>query len=550
MAKGRKRGKVMFSAVSGRVLLEGVPLANQEIRQSFGWLGVDGGDATTETDTDGYYSFPTVISYEKQPRNEKDIFINQRISTIHDDHTVTLWTATKYEFLDGSELGGVPIRLVHELTAESRSYQIPGLGRYPTSIDGVLELDHPYVVDFERAKALVEGAMDELTGQLVTALNAPDLLELVNRQFVTPVFLPHPIRLVEAVLEPECSSFALYKDPGHAVPSATDYRYVGFNLSGKLAVRDSAGGTWELRFYWPGASLSLTTGPEVPPRLAGRLSLLQVYSRDLLRDRVGHYLKPEAVADHVYELIAARPPTELAYVLDDRLSIADLEYDGRELPEGYEPGYRVNDFVIETASPSYVVVESDYLSVKACGRFALDGHSRRYPFTAFFCLSLSAMGQGRCEQVENTDCPVLFRVPTFDYSLRMDRPEVSADDPVIMHFTVTNRLPKTNIFLIWHTPFEGFQNEFLDIVHLESGTELQYEGMLASRVPPSRESGSYLELEAEASRSATIDLRDAYTFTRPGTYRVTFRQLGGRDDDHPASTEFVLQKSEERESGT
>jgi hypothetical protein len=106
MKKDKERGKVMFSAVSGRVLLEGVPLANQEIRQSFGWLGVDGGDATTETDTDGYYSFPTVISYEKQPRNEKDIFINQRISTIHDDHTVTLWTATKYEFLDGSELGG------------------------------------------------------------------------------------------------------------------------------------------------------------------------------------------------------------------------------------------------------------------------------------------------------------------------------------------------------------------------------------------------------------------------------------------------------------
>jgi hypothetical protein len=252
----------------------------------------------------------------------------------------------------------------------------------------------------------------------------------------------------------------------------------------------------------------------------------------------------------VYKLVAARPPTELAYVLDDRLSIADLEYDGRELPEGYEPGYRVDDFVTETASPSYVVVGSDYLSVKVIGHFSVDGHSRRYPFTAFFCLSLSAMGQGLCEQVENTDCRVLFRVPTFDYSLGMDRSEVSADDPVIMHFTVTNRLPKTNIFLIWHTPFEGFRNEFLDIVHLESGKEIQYEGMLASRAPPSREGGSYLELEAEASRSATIDLRDAYTFTRPGTYRVTFRQLGGRDDENSASTQFVLREPAKQEPGT
>jgi len=276
MKKDKKPGKVMFSAVSGRVLLEGTPLANQEIRQSFGWLGVDGGDATTNTDTDGYYSFPTVVSYEKQPRNEKDIFINQRISTIHDDHTVTLWTATKYEFLDGGELGGVPIRLVHELTAESRSYEIPGLGPYPTNIDGVLELDHPYVVDFERAKALVEGGMDELTRQLASALNAPDLLELVNRQFVTPVFLPHPIHTVEAVMEPECSSRALYEDPDHAVPSATDYRYVGFNLSGKLAVRDSAGGTWEVPFYWPGASLSLKTVAEASE--CATIDLRQAYT--------------------------------------------------------------------------------------------------------------------------------------------------------------------------------------------------------------------------------------------------------------------------------
>jgi len=112
-----------------------------------------------------------------------------------------------------------------------------------------------------------------------------------------------------------------------------------------------------------------------------------------------------------------------------------------------------------------------------------------------------------------------------------------------MHFTVTNRLPKTNVFLIWHTPFEGFRNEFLEILHLESGEEIQYEGMLASRAPPSREGGSYIELEADVSRSAAIDLRDAYTFTRPGTYRVTFKELGGRDDDHPASTEFVLREA-------
>lgn len=124
----------------------------------------------------------------------------------------------------------------------------------------------------------------------------------------------------------------------------------------------------------------------------------------------------------------------------------------------------------------------------------------------------------------------------------MDRPVVSGDHPVIMHFTVTNLLPKTNVFLIWHTPFEGFRNEFLDIVHLESGEVVPYEGILASRAAPSRTNGSYIELHAQASRSASIDLREAYMFSRPGTYRVTFRWLGRRDNENPACTEFVLEE--------
>src|SRR6056297_2930630 len=107
MRKPRKPGKIMFSLVSGRLLLDGRPLVGREIRQSYNWLGVDGGDATTYTDDD-YYSFPTVFSYERQPRGEKDVFISQRISTIHEDHTITLWSTTKYEFQDGGELEGCP----------------------------------------------------------------------------------------------------------------------------------------------------------------------------------------------------------------------------------------------------------------------------------------------------------------------------------------------------------------------------------------------------------------------------------------------------------
>jgi hypothetical protein len=550
MKKNMKQGKVMFSEVSGRVLLEGRPLARKEIRQSFNWLGADGGDVTTCTDDNGYYRFPTLVSYEKQPKGEKDIFINQRISTIHDDRTVVLWSTTKYEFEDRGESGGFPVRMVHELTSESRTYEIPGLGPYRTSIDGVLELDHPYVEDLERGKALVNGLQEELTRRWVSLLNTPELLELINRQFVDPLLLPHAIEVVETVREPAFSSFSLYRDAGHTVPTATDYRYIGFTLDGKLTVRDVTGEAWEVPVYWPRASLSLEKGNEVPPQLEGEWTSLTIYPRDLHRESVRRYLQREEVADLVYELVAARPTTELAYMMDHRLKIADLEYDNRRLRKGYEPEYRISDFTIASIEPSFVKVENNYISVKVTGRFAVDGHAGPYPFKVFFCLSLSSLGQGHIEHVENSDCQLLFVVPTFEYALRMDQPEVSAGDPVIMHFTTTNLLPKTNVFLKWHTPFEGFMNEFLDIVHLESGETVEYEGMLASRAAPSRKNGSYIEIDAEASRSTTIDLREAYTFSRPGTYRVKFRELGGRDDEAPASTEFVLKEPAELEAET
>lgn len=530
----------MFSEVSGRVLLEGKPVPGLEIQQRFSWLGVDDGSAATCTDDDGCYHFPAVLSEEKQPRRDKDVFISQTISTRYDERTITLWQATRYDFLDQSELGGHPIRMVHELTGESRNYLIPSLGEYRTNLDGVLELDHPYIRELERGEALVDDSREALARRLVDVLNTPALLELINRQLVHPMLLPNPVTAVDGITGAEFSAFSLYGDTEHTKVSATSYGYLGFTIGGRLVVRDTGGAVREVPFYWPRASIALTTPADAPPTLEGSLEALQIYPRDVYREDVGRYLKRETVGDLVYELITTRPPTDLAYMLDRRLDVADLVYDDRGLPKRYVPEYRITDFAVDTITPSYVNAEDNYVSVKVTGSFAVDGHSNSYTFTAFLCISLTSLKAGGCELVENGDCRFSVGIPAFEYAIRMDHPEFSADDPMIMHFTVTNRLPKTNVFLIWHTPLEGFRNEFLDIVHLESGEAVQYEGPLVSRAAPRRENGSYLELAAGASKSAAIDLRGAYTFTRPGTYRVTFRRLGGWDDKNPASAEFVL----------
>ncbi len=536
----KELGKVLFSEVSGRVLLEGRPVANCEIRQSFSWMGVDDGEVTTYTDDNGCYRFSTIFSRERQPRGEKDVFISQTISTRYDERTIPLWQTTKYDFLDRSELGGHPIKIVHELTGESRNYMIPSLGEYRTNLDGVLVLDHPYVHDLERGEALVNASREELNRQLLVLLNTQALLEIINRQLVHPMLLPNPAAAIEGIADAEFSAFSLYGDAGHSKVSAAHYGYIGFTIGGRISVRDTGAEVREVPFYWPRASLALTAQADALPKLEGVLKAVQVYSRDIYLEAVGNYINGEAVGDLVSELITTRPSTELAYILDRRLNMADLVYDDRGLPKRYEPEYRITGFAIDSITPSYVKVEDNYVSVKVSGRFAVDGQADSYTFTVYLCLSLTSLKAGGADLVENGDCEVTFRIPTFEYALRMDRPELSTDDPVIMHFTVTNRLPKRNVFLIWHTPLEGFGNEFLDIIHVESGEAVQYEGMLASRAAPSRKNGSYIELDAGASRSTSIDLREAYTFTRPGTYRIAFRPLGGWGDGNPASTEFVL----------
>lgn len=144
-----KKEKRIFSEVNGKVVRKGKRVKGLEILQHFSWLFVDDGRFTTLTDNEGNYHFPAITSKKKQPRKEKDIFISQTISTHYKDKEIILWQTTKYNFLDRGELGGLPIQLTHELTAKSRNFMIPSFGEYLTNLDGVLNLDHHYVIDLE-----------------------------------------------------------------------------------------------------------------------------------------------------------------------------------------------------------------------------------------------------------------------------------------------------------------------------------------------------------------------------------------------------------------
>ena len=232
------------------------------------------------------------------------------------------------------------------------------------------------------------------------------------------------------------------------------------------------------------------------------------------------------------------PDDGTAYILDNRLSMADYIYDRKELPDNYKPGYKLEGLTVTDLSPSYVNTAEGYASVNAAGTLAAAGHPNTYSFSTWICLSLESLGAGDYVPVRNENCSVQFNIPVFSFDIKMAKPEFTRGEPLMMDFTVTNLLPKENIFLKWHTPFEGFQNEFLEVTHMESGTKIRYEGILKSRAAPQKGDGSYIEFAAGASESTEIDLFEAYPCSEKGLYHVSFS--GYSADGKKASAEFNL----------
>ncbi len=531
-----KNQKILFSEVNGKVLRKGKPVKGIEIEQRFTWLFVDDARFTTLTDNEGNYHFPAITSNKKQPRKEPDIFISQTLTANYKDKEIILWNTTKYDFLNMGELGGIPIKLTHELTAKSRNFMIPTFGPYLTNLDGIVNLDHHYVIDLELGQERVNRYKKDLKKQLLSLLNTTEVLSALNKKFAHLQLQPHKILEFKKILEMKFDSFSLYKDPLCKEVSLKKNHYAGFTFSGDLSVILSDGQSHKVHLYWSKAAIPLIG--EI--KLQGDISAISLDNRKFLKNGVNAFLQKDKIADLVHKIISHSPNTELAYLIDEHLDLADLIYENKELPGSYKPSYQIEELEIEKFSTSYVKTEEANAAVYIEGAFNVVGHPHRYQFGTTLCLPLSTLANDIYSIIKNEDCRISFSVSNFAFELKMEQAEMKANRPLILHFTVTNLLPKRNIFLIWHTPFEGFGNNFLDITHLNSNTKIPYGGILASRAAPSREHGSYIELEAGESKSTTIDIREAYTLTKKGRYKITFRPLGGYGQDGFGETEFTL----------
>lgn len=95
---------------------------------------------------------------------------------------------------------------------------------------------------------------------------------------------------------------------------------------------------------------------------------------------------------------------------------------------------------------------------------------------------------------------------------------VLTGEPVTLTFTLLNHADYPLYVLKWYTPLEGIAGKIFHVTG--DGQVLPYEGILAMRGDPGPE--NYVLLAPGGSATATVNLAQAYDFSEPGTYTVTF----------------------------
>ena len=118
--------------------------------------------------------------------------------------------------------------------------------------------------------------------------------------------------------------------------------------------------------------------------------------------------------------------------------------------------------------------------------------------------------------VESRSTMALVAESNFTSSISVDKERYNSGEEIKLSFKLVNNNKYDVYVLVWHTPLEGFLNNFLEVKH--DGKELGYKGFLVKRGDPSEE--SYVLVIAGKSVDADVILNEAYDVTDPGHYTV------------------------------
>ena len=92
-------------------------------------------------------------------------------------------------------------------------------------------------------------------------------------------------------------------------------------------------------------------------------------------------------------------------------------------------------------------------------------------------------------------------------------------EPIIVKFLLKNISEDPLYLLRWYTPLEGIAGEIFDVTR--DGQKVPFIGLLAYRGDPTPE--SYVLLNPGEEVTAEVNIAEAYDFSEPGRYTITFR---------------------------
>ncbi len=162
----------------------------------------------------------------------------------------------------------------------------------------------------------------------------------------------------------------------------------------------------------------------------------------------------------------------------------------------------------------------------------------RYWSGAFWAILLAALLLGACSWAPKSE-DIGGPLPGFGGSQASQSgfraslevpPQMSSGESTQLKFTLVNESDARLYLLRWYTPLEGIAGEILAVKR--DGELIPYQGILASRMPPTPD--DYVALDAGASVSVVVDLAEGYDLSTPGEYSVKF--LSPRTS-HVASSE-------------
>lgn len=116
----------------------------------------------------------------------------------------------------------------------------------------------------------------------------------------------------------------------------------------------------------------------------------------------------------------------------------------------------------------------------------------------------------------------------------------TAEEPIELHFAVSNPADSAQRFCKWHTPFEPFISMYLEITD-ENDQKVSYKGAMAKRIMPPP-ANAYISVPAGDTVATTIELSKGYVIKEPGTYRVEYRGQNMSGIETANDVTFVLKK--------